>query len=196
MKALLVFALVAAVKAEADPGFVYTVGTHHATPVVYNHHVATPVVYNHHVANPVVYTHHAAAPVVYTAPVLTASNTCKNEAGQLVPCLHGAAPASSVYAFNDALNVPVLAHAAAAPVEAEAAPAEGVVDVSKRSADADAEAEADPYLLYSNYYGYPYAGYYGHAYHGYHGYYGLPYGYGYYAHAGCRNNYGALVPCA
>merc|ERR1712066_674482 len=62
-------------------------------------------------------------------------------------------------------------------------------------ADADASPEADPWLYYSHAgyglrpYGY---GYYGHglgyaAYAGYH-----PFGY----HGGCRNNYGALVPCA
>jgi len=50
----------------------------------------------------------------------------------------------------------------------------------------EAEAEAEPYTLY-NYGGYaPLA--YAHAYH--------PYAYNYAAYAGCRNNYGALVPCA
>lgn len=158
-------ALCAAVQAESDPGFFYSVGHH---PLVYTHH--TP----------------------YVAPVVVASNNCKNEAGQLVPCAHGVAPGSSLYSFNNAPLgvVPVVAQAA----QAEAAPAAedaGVVDVAKR--EAEAEPEADPYLLYANYYGHPY-GYYGHAYHGYYGYYGHPYyGYGGY---GCRNNYGALVPCA
>merc|ERR1739847_207877 len=47
----------------------------------------------------------------------------------------------------------------------------------------EAEADADPSAWYYGYYGsgYPYHGYYG----GYYGYYG-----------GCRNNQGALVPCA
>merc|ERR1712066_583514 len=62
-------------------------------------------------------------------------------------------------------------------------------------ADAEASPEADPWLYYSHAgYGlHPYGyGYYGHglgyaAYAGYH-----PFGY----HGGCRNNYGALVPCA
>merc|ERR1712223_1728893 len=55
----------------------------------------------------------------------------------------------------------------------------------KREAEAapEAEAEADPWLLYSGYYGHP--GYYGYGYglgYGWGGYYGL----GYYG--GCRNN--------
>merc|ERR1712050_430867 len=62
-------------------------------------------------------------------------------------------------------------------------------------ADADASPEADPWLYYSHAgYGlHPYGyGYYGHglgyaAYAGYH-----PYSY----YGGCRNGYGALVPCA
>ena len=51
-------------------------------------------------------------------------------------------------------------------------------------------------LFRYGYYGHPY-GYYGH-----HGYYGHFYGayghpwYGYHAGVGCRNGYGALVPCA
>merc|ERR1711874_795402 len=49
---------------------------------------------------------------------------------------------------------------------------------------------------YSGYYGHP--GYYGYGYglsHGWGGYYGLGH-YGYYGLGGCRNNLGALVPCA
>ena len=55
--------------------------------------------------------------------------------------------------------------------------------------EAEADADADPSAWYYGYYGHPYHGYYG----GYYGYYGHPY-YGYYG--GCRNNQGALVPCA
>merc|ERR1719210_1741905 len=167
MKSLLVIALVAAVRAESDPGFVYTVGTHHAAPVTYTH----------------------AAPVVYTHPTVYASNACHNEAGALVPCAHGVAPGSAVYAFNHhgAAVVPAAAAPVEAKMDAEMPAEEGVVSVEKR----DAEAEADPYLLYNAYYGYhhPYA------YSNYYGYYGHPYYAGYYAH-GCRNNMGALVPCA
>jgi len=55
--------------------------------------------------------------------------------------------------------------------------------------EAEADADADPSAWYYGYYGHGYHGYYG----GYYGYYGHPY-YGYYG--GCRNNQGALVPCA
>merc|ERR1712156_859534 len=56
----------------------------------------------------------------------------------------------------------------------------------------EAEAEADPEAWW---YGNFYNGWYGHhaAYRAYHHY---PYGYGFYNLGGCRNNYGALVPCA
>ena len=135
-------------------------------PVVYTnpfyHHMAAPVyahhapVYTHHAAP--VYTHHVAAPVVYTA-----ANVCKNEGGQLVPCAHGVAPGSAIYAH-------VGAPAGVVPVAAPAAEtaAEDVVSVEKRDAEAegsgDAEAEADPqawlYGYYEHPYGYRYAGYY------------------------------------
>ena len=153
-------------------------------PVVYTHpfyhHMAAPVyahhapVYTHHAAP--VYTHHVATPVVYTA-----ANVCKNEGGQLVPCAHGVAPGSAIYAH-------VGAPAGVVPVAAPAAEtaAEDVVSVEKR----DAEAEADPAAWYYGYYGHPY----GYGYAGYYGSYGHPY-YGY-GGVGCRNTYGALVPCA
>merc|ERR1712060_657658 len=231
MKFLLVLAVVAAARAEAEakPGFVYTTGLHHA-PLVYNHF---PLAYHH-------------APVVYNvAPV-----GCQNNEGAAVPCAQGVLP-----------TLPYgLVPAVAAPAAAEAEESD-VVSVEKREATAEAEAEADPeadpWLAYYSHgyaahpYGYGYyghhlgyAGYYGHhlAYHGYYGKrsagaeptaeadaeaspeadpwlyyshagYGLhPYGYGYYGHGlgyaayagyhpysylgGCRNNYGALVPCA
>ena len=156
------------------------VAADHHQPVVYAHH---PFAYAHH---PVVYAHH---PVVYTHP----TNNCKNEAGQLVPCAHGVAPGSHLYSFPNAPLVPVVAQPAAEEPVAAEEPAfdvreDGLVDVKKR----EAEAEADPYLLYANYYG-GYTGYYPYNYYGgYYGYYGHPY----YAGYGCRNNYGALVPCA
>merc|ERR1711953_1168301 len=90
----------------------------------------------------------AMPPVALAPAVVYASNTCKNEAGNLVPCAGPVVPGSSIYAFNDH----PLAHVvpAAAP-----AGADGVVEVEKREAEAEAEpeAEADPYLLYANYYG-------------------------------------------
>merc|ERR1712241_1405184 len=70
-------------------------------------------------------------------------------------------------------------------VVAPAAAAEEV-KVEKREAEADPEA-----WWYGNFYN----GWYGHhaAYRAYHHY---PYGYGFYNLGGCRNNHGALVPCA
>merc|ERR1711974_581080 len=114
-------------------------------------------------------------PLVYTAPV-----GCQNNQGVAVPCAHGVLPF------------------AVAPAAAEE---EAVESVEKREAeptaeaDAEADPEADPWLYYSRAgYGlHPYGyGYYGHglgyaAYAGYH-----PYSY----YGGCRNGYGALVPCA
>merc|ERR1712083_1149023 len=129
--------------------------------------------------------HHAPLayhPVVYTAPAVG----CRNNDGALVPCAHG-----------------VLPYALAAPAPAAEPADEAVESVEKREAvaeptaeaDAEADPEADPWLYYHGlgYAARPYGyGYYGHhlgyaAYAGYH-----PYAY----YGGCRNNYGALVPCA
>merc|ERR1712210_322328 len=171
--------------AEADPAFAYTIGHPHVYGV------------------PLVYTH----PVL---PVAYANNVCKNEAGAVVPCASPVAVGSGVYNFADA---PVGLHPVVpgvAPVAPAAAEADAVVSVEKR--EAEAESEADPeaeaaadawYAYYGRpaYYGYGYglgdyyggyAGYYG-GYAGY-GYYGL--GHGYYGGVGCRNGYGAAVPCA
>merc|ERR1712010_177963 len=168
--------------AEADPGFAYTIGHPHVYGVR----------------------------LVYAHPVAYANNVCKNEAGAVVPCASPVAVGSGVYNFADA---PVGLHPVVpgvAPVAPAAAEADAVVSVEKR--EAEAEAEADPeaeaaadawYAYYGRpaYYGYGYglggyyggyAGYYG-GYAGY-GYYGL--GHGYYGGVGCRNGYGAAVPCA
>merc|ERR1712241_624605 len=139
--------------------------------------VGAPLVYNtlplvHHA--PLAYHH----PLVYTGPV-----GCQNNDGAAVPCAHGVLPYGLV--------------AAAAP--APAAEEEAVESVEKReaepTAEADAEAapEADPWLLYHGlgYAARPYGyGYYGLGYSAYAGYH--PYAY----YGGCRNGYGALVPCA
>merc|ERR1712066_766294 len=111
------------------------------------------------------------APVVYTHPFYH----------------HMAAP---VYAHHPAVyhDAPAMVPTVAAAPAAEAA--EDVVSVEKR--DAEADAEADPAAWYYGYYGHPYGHHYGYA--GYYGYYGHPY-YGY-GGVGCRNNLGALVPCA
>merc|ERR1711953_1620315 len=159
MKFLLVLAVAAYARAEADPGFAYSVG---AAPLVYNH---LPVAYHH----PLAYHH---VPLVYAAAA-----GCRNNEGSLVPCAHGVLPALAPLA------------AAAAPAEAAE---EAVVSVEKREAD----PEADPWLYY---HGLGYAGLHPYGY----GYHGLGYayaGYGYHPYAyggyGCRNGYGALVPCA
>merc|ERR1711992_186573 len=66
MKFLLVLAVAAYAKAEADPGFAYHVG-----PLAYAHY---PVAAYHH-------------PLVYTAAA-----GCRNNEGALVPCAHGVLP--------------------------------------------------------------------------------------------------------
>merc|ERR1712187_161919 len=117
-------------------------------------------------------------PLVYTAPV-----GCQNNEGVAVPCAHGVLPYGLV--------------PAAAPAAAEE---EAVESVEKREAeptaeaDAEADPEADPWLYYHGlgYAAHPYGyGYHGLGYAAYAGYYP----YGYYA-TGCRNGYGAPVPCA
>merc|ERR1712066_365802 len=167
MKFLLVLAVAASAKAEADPGFAYSVGH---LPLAYSH-VASPVVYS------------APSPVVYTVAAPAAG--CQNSEGKFVPCAQG-----SYFGY-----VPVAA--AAAP--AEAAPA---VEAERKkreaeaepTAEAEANPEADPWLYYS--------GLYGHHGYGYGGYHYAPLTYAAYHHpltyfyGGCRNNQGALVPCA
>merc|ERR1712209_70974 len=102
---LLVVAVAAYVKAEAeaDPAFVYST------------------------AGVLPYAHGVVPYALHTPLVYTAAAGCQNNAGQLVPCAHGALP----------LVVGV------APVAAEA---EAVESVAKREAEptAEADAEADP----------------------------------------------------
>merc|ERR1712212_1189018 len=116
-------------------------------------------------------------PLVYHHPVVkvTPENApCKNDAGEEVPCALVHAP---YYALA---GLPHIAPAAVAPAAAE----ERKRREAEAEPEAEAEAEADPYYLYGAYYGLG-LGYYGWPYGYYHGYYG-----------GCRNNAGALVPCA
>merc|ERR1711909_228680 len=163
MKFLLVLAVAAYAKAEADPGFAYHVGH----PLTYAHHY--PPAYHH-------------TPLVYTAAA-----GCTNNEGALVPCAHGVLPTLPYYGV-----LPAVAAAPAAEAEAED---EAVVSVEKREATAEADAEADPEAdPWLSYYGLGYAGHpYGYGYHAYSRF--LPYSYGYHG-VGCRNGYGALVPCA
>ena len=95
------------------------------------HHLAAPV-YAHH---PPVY-HHAPVYTHYVAPVVyTAANVCKNEGGQLVPCAHGIAPGSAIYAMANAPGY--------VPTVAAAPPAEDVVSVEKRDVNPNAEPDDD-----------------------------------------------------
>merc|ERR1739848_660054 len=131
------------------------------------------------------------APVVYAAPPVVqvpVTNTCRNEAGALVPCAQPAGVVGdAVHAYADAAIPGFVQHGALAVAGAPAADAaaaeDAVVSVEKRDAEADPEADADAKSWWYGYYGHPY------------GYYGHPW-YGYHAGVGCRNGYGALVPCA
>merc|ERR1712014_533864 len=102
-------------EAEADPAFVYST------------------------AGVLPYAHGVVPYALHTPLVYTAAAGCQNNAGQLVPCAHGALPLVAGVA-------PVAAPAAA---EAEAT----------AEADAEADPEADPWLLYSGYHGYGYGHY-------------------------------------
>merc|ERR1711974_168393 len=91
MKFLLVLAVAAYARAEAEanPGFVYTTGLHHA-PLAYGY----PYAYHH--------------PVVYTAPV-----GCQNNEGVAVPCAHGVLP----YGLVTAVAAPAAEEEAVESVE-------------------------------------------------------------------------------
>merc|ERR1712045_213493 len=183
MKFLLVLAVAAYVKAEADPAFVYsTAGViPHVLPYA-----------------------HVAFPYVHAAPLAAG---CTNNDGALVPCAHGlVAPvvaAAAAPAAAEAEAVETVAKREAEPVAEATAEADAEADpeadpwlyysglygygyhgyapfaysyapytyshvyshyglpyayYGKRSADAEpeADAEADPALLYSHY-GYPYS---------------------------------------
>merc|ERR1712165_433463 len=160
MKFLLVLAVAAYARAEADPGFAYSVG---AAPLVYHH----PLAYHH-------------VPLVYAAAA-----GCRNNEGSVVPCAHGVLPALAPLAAAAAEEAVVSVEKREAEPTAEAdAEADPEADpwlyyhglgyagyhpyayhhygypaygyYGKRSADAeptaeaDAEAdpEADPWLYY------------------------------------------------
>merc|ERR1712193_50654 len=203
MKFLLVLAVAAYAKAEADPGFAYHVG-----PLAYAHY---PVAAYHH-------------PLVYTAAA-----GCTNNDGALVPCAHGVLPplpyglvAAAPDAEADPEADPWYAYYAAHPYAygfggyyphaySYAPYTYGHVyshyglphhygyygkreATAEPTADPEADPEADPWY---SYYGLGYAGHpYGYGYHAYSRF--LPYSYGFHSYglAGCRNGYGALVPCA
>merc|ERR1711872_365811 len=186
MKILLVLAVAAYAKteAEADPGFVYSTG---ALPL------APALTYAY---NPVVYTVPAAGPAVEEAERKKREAEAEPEAEadpEADPWLYysglyghgygyGYAPLTYSYApytYSHVYNHYGLGHYGLA-----------YYGRKKREAEPEATAdpEADPWLLYGGYagYGYHYAPYTYAAYH-----HPLTYFYG-----GCRNNQGALVPCA
>merc|ERR1712038_861492 len=228
MKFLLVLAVAAYTRAEADPGFVYSVG---AAPLVYHH----PLAYHH-------------VPLVYAAAA-----GCRNNEGSVVPCAHGVLPALAPLAAAAApaeaaeeavVSVEKREAEPTAEADAEADPEADpwllyhglgyagygyhgyhplsysyapytyasvyrhyglpyhygyygkreAEPTAEPAADAEADPEADPWLYY---HGLGYAGIhpYGYGYHGL-GYAYAGYGYHPYGGYGCRNGYGALVPCA
>merc|ERR1712088_518481 len=211
MKFLLVLAVAAYVSAEADPQFAYTVGH----PLVYNH---LPLAY-HHV--PLVYTPagcrnndgavvpcaHGVLPALAPLAVAAAPAEADAEADpEADPWLyyHGLGYAGHHYGYGyHGLGLGYAGYAGYAGYHPYAyhhygSPAYGYY--GKRSADAeptaDAEAdpEADPWLYYHGlgYAAHPYGyGYHGLGYSAYAGYH--PYAY---HGTGCRNGYGAVVPCA
>merc|ERR1712184_99664 len=133
MKFLLVLAVAAYARAEAEanPGFVYTVG-HHA-PLVYNH---LPLAYHH--------------PLVYTAPV-----GCQNNDGAAVPCAHGVLPYGLVPAVAPA--------AAAEEEAVESVEKREAEPTAEADAEADPEADPWLYYHGLGYAARPYGyGYYGH----------------------------------
>merc|ERR1712212_863245 len=111
MKFLLVLAVAAYVKADADPGFAYSVGH---LPLAYAH-------------APLVYTA-AHAPVVYTAPAAG----CQNSEGKFVPCAQG-----SYFGYVPIAAAAAPAEEAPA-VEAERKKRDAEAEPT---ADADAEAD-------------------------------------------------------
>merc|ERR1711894_850597 len=199
MKFLLVLAVAAYAKAEADPGFAYHVGH----PLTYAHHY--PLAYHH---TPLVYT--AAAPAAEAeaedeAVVSVEKREATAEAdadadpeadpwyayyaahpyayagygGYYAPHAYSYAP----YTYSHVYSHYGLPHHYGYYGKREA--------TAEPTADPEADPEADPWL---SYYGLGYAGHpYGYGYHAYSRF--LPYSYGYHG-VGCRNGYGALVPCA
>merc|ERR1711978_125036 len=174
MKFLLVLAVVAYVKAEADPAFVYS------TAGVIPHVLP-----------------YAAYPYVHAVPLAAG---CTNNDGAVVPCAHGlvapvvaaADPEADPWLFYSGLYGHGYGYHGYAPFAYSYAPYTyshvyshyglPYAYYGKRSADAEpeADAEADPALLYSHY-GYPYS--YGYGYR----YAGLPYAHYPYAYYGKRS---------
>merc|ERR1711874_536311 len=201
MKFLLVLAVAAYARAEADPGFAYSVG---AAPLVYNH---LPVAYHHPLAAAAAPAEAAEEAVVSVEkreaePTAEADAEADPEAdswllyhglGYAGYGYHGYHPLSYSYApytYASVYRHYGLPYHYGYYGKREAEP------TAEPAADAEADPEADPWLYY---HGLGYAGLHPYGY----GYHGLGYayaGYGYHPYAyggyGCRNGYGALVPCA
>jgi len=206
---LLVFVAVVSGAPEADPAFAYSVGT----PLAYNYHI--PHVY--HAAAPLQYVLPAAG-CTNNDGAFVPCNVAATPLVAGLPVL-GAAPAPAAAAEAEPAVVEARkkreAEAEAAPeADAEADPwlsyyglhhpyapytysygfpyhygyagypHHSAYVYGRKKREAEAEPEADAWGYYSHPYAYA-------AYH--------PYAYSYvhpYHYAGCRNNYGALVPCA
>jgi len=103
------------------------------------------------------------------------------------PAVYGLGYSHGFLGYGGYLGYPLGLHAVTPAATSE----DGAVEEARKKR----EAEADPYYFYGHH---GYAGYAGYGYgHGY-AYAGWPYTYGHYtyAHHGCRNYLGALVPCA
>merc|ERR1712156_923603 len=157
MKFLLVVAVAAYVKAEADPAFVYSTGG----VLPYAHGVLP-------------YAHALHTPLVYAAPLAAG---CQNDQGKLVPCAHGALP----------LVAPVAAAAAPAEEAVVSVEKREAEPTAEADAEADPEADPWLLYHGLGYAGYGYHGYhplsYSYAPYTYasvYRHYGLPYHYGYY----------------
>merc|ERR1712088_726555 len=128
MKFLLVLAVAAYAKAEADPGFAYHVGH----PLTYAHHY--PLAYHH-------------TPLVYAA----AAAGCTNNEGALVPCAHGVLPTLPYFGV-----VPAAAPAAEAEDEAVVSVEKREATADPEADPWYAYYAAHPYT-YAGYGGYHYA---------------------------------------
>merc|ERR1712037_1082033 len=195
MKFLLVLAVAASAKAEADPGFAYSVGH---LPLAYSH-VASPVVYS--APSPVVYT--VAAAAAEAAPAVEAERK-KREAEATAEADAEANPEADPWLYYSGLyghhgygyggyHYAPLTYSYAPYTYSHAYNHYGLGGYAyygrkKREAvaepEATADAKADPWLLYGGYAGYAGYGGYAYTYAAYH--HPLTHFYG-----GCRNNQGA-----
>merc|ERR1712045_782130 len=155
MKFLLVLAVAAYARAEADPGFAYSVG---AAPLVYHH----PLAYHH-------------VPLVYAAAA-----GCRNNEGSLVPCAHGVLPALAPLAVAPA--APAAAEDdAVVSVEKREATAEAEAEADPEADPWLAYYAAHPYAYGYGYHYAPHAySYAPSSYAGVYSHYGLPHHFGYY----------------